>query len=87
MKEDRVNVVIEEIELGFIPYELDYNIQTNCFIEWNKFCYNEWDYREFWINKMPQGLLEQFPCLDYMIDELYNANKGITPLMELENRK
>jgi hypothetical protein len=91
MKIDRSKLVIEELEQGFIPYELDYKISedgyANCKIEWHKLKYDFWNTRDFWASKMPSGLIEQFPCLDYMVDELIEYNKGKTPLDEIIERQ
>jgi hypothetical protein len=80
----RNNEVIQDINDNIIPFELDYNLETHTFIEWDKLQYDFWTTYEFWRSRIPSGLLEQFPCLEYMVDELMEANRGMTPLMELD---
>lgn len=84
---DRVNQVIKELEMGFIPYEFTFNLNEPCKIDWTALKYNEWEDLDFWLYKQPNGLLEQFPCLYSWVESIYEEKKNITPLMELELRK
>ena len=36
---------------------------------------------------MPKGLLEQFPCLEYMLEDYWREATRHTPLDEIEYRK
>jgi hypothetical protein len=86
MKTDRVFDVLKEIEMGFIPYEFNYNLEPVPLIDYTKLKYNDWEDIDFWLAKMPDGLLEQFPNLiDWAIESnIENTKKS--PLMELEER-
>jgi len=87
MKKDRVSEVIKELEMGFIPTEFIYNLDPVVEIDWLALKYNDWTELDYWAQKLPDGLLEQFPCLDSWIESICEDNKNITPLMELEIRK
>jgi hypothetical protein len=75
MKTDRVFDVLKEIEMGFIPYEFTFNLEPKCQIDYT-----------YWLAKMPDGLLEQFPCLIDWAVESNIPNTKKSPLMELEER-
>lgn len=79
---------LKEIEDGLIPFEFDYTLQSNYSnrIDWSALCYNDWDRVDYWINKLPNGLVEQFPELIDVVNDLVISRNGKTPLMELEER-
>jgi hypothetical protein len=49
--------------------------------------YNEWSDYSYWKAKQPEGLLEQFPCLEGWVESIWESNKERTPLMEIEERQ
>lgn len=79
---------LKEIEDGLIPFEFDYSLQSNYSnrIDWSALCYNDWDRVDYWANKLPTGLVEQFPELIDVVNDLVISRNGKTPLMELEER-
>jgi hypothetical protein len=84
-----LELALKEIEdEGLIPYELDYNLENNYTnkIDWNALIYDDWNLLDYWINKLPDGLLSQYPQLYEFVVDFANSKKGITPLMELEER-
>jgi hypothetical protein len=87
MKKDRVSEVIKELEMGFIPTEFIFNLDPVVEIDWLALKYNDWTELDYWAQKIPDGLLEQFPCLESWVESIWEDNKNITPLMELEYRK
>lgn len=86
VKTDRVFDVLKEIEMGFIPYEFTFNLEPRCQIDWTRLKYDDWTDNDFWLNKMPDGLLEQFPCLFDWALSICEENKKTSPLQELEAR-
>lgn len=81
-------ISISEIEQGYIPFEFDYTLQSNYSnkIDWSALSYNDWDTVDYWLKKLPNGLVEQFPELLEVVNDLVVSRKGKTPLMELEER-
>ena len=86
MSGKQVSKVIKQIELGHVPYELSFGIEPVDRIDWSAIFYDDWNTPGFWYAKQPDGLLEQFPCLYSWVDEIAESRKGITPLMELDER-
>jgi len=86
-KTDRIDEVLKELEYGFIPYEFMYTLEKHYKIDWTALVYNEWDHVDYWCAKQPAGLLEQFPVLFSFVENIAKQKKGMTPLMELEERK
>jgi hypothetical protein len=84
---DKVSKVIKQLDSGFIPDELTYGLEQPCEIDWTALRYNDWDYLDFWVDKQPTGLLEQWPELMEWVISIYESNKNITPLDELEYRQ
>jgi hypothetical protein len=81
-------VVLDEIAIedGIIPFELDYTLQPVRFFDETKLIYDDWNTLDFWVNKMPKDLLVQFPEIIDVVEQFALSRKGITPLMELEER-
>lgn len=82
-------LVLKEIEdEGLIPYEFDYTLESNYTnkVDWNALIYDDWNLLDYWIDKLPDGLLSQYPQLYEFVVDYANSKKGITPLMELEER-
>ena len=93
---DRVQSVIEQIgqvleKGGYLPREVtfrpDVTTKTHSDIDINKINFEPWKTLEFWEQRMPEGLLDQFPCLQYMVEEMLEKNKDNSPLKELEQRR
>jgi hypothetical protein len=83
----KLKTLLKELENGYTPHELDYSENCKVKIEWEKFIYNDWADIDYWLARMPDGLLDQFPCLtDWAIEEA-EKNTHKTPLQELEERK
>jgi hypothetical protein len=87
MKQNRVDAVISELCRGIVPHEFTFNLEPPCRIDWSALVYNDWDHVDYWCAKQPEGLLEQFPSLFSWVEGIAKQRKGITPLMELEERK
>ena len=83
MKEEEIESVFE---MGMIPAEFTFSAERQIKVDWSAFHYAYWRDKAFWETRLPAGLLEQFPCLEYMLDELYEANKDKTPLDEINER-
>lgn len=79
----------ETIFISLDCFELDYTLENNYNnkIDWSALHYDDWNTFEYWTSKWPSGLLEQFPELNSIVETIFETKKGITPLMELENRK
>lgn len=78
--------VLRELELGYLSDELTFNLEKPLKIDWYCLQYSYWTEKQYWETRLPAGLLDQFPCLQYMADELYEANKDKTPLDEINER-
>lgn len=82
--------VIKELELGFIPNELTFSIPESgeeCEIDWTAMNYSEYDSFEFWCGThLPEGLLEQWNCLEDWARQEYESRERRTPLEEMQLR-
>lgn len=87
MKKDDVSRAIKEIDMGIIPYELTFGLEKVDKIDWTALVYNEWDYIDYWMAKLPEGLIDQWPCLEQYYKEHFENMPKLTPLQELELRK
>ena len=83
MKEQEIKTTFE---MGFVPTELTFSIEKQEKVDWSALHYTYWKDRDFWKSKLPAGLLEQWSCLEYLVDEMYEANKDKTPLDEINER-
>lgn len=84
--------VVKELELGFIPNELLFRIPENgeeeVQIDWTALNYSEYDSFEFWCGThLPEGLLEQWPCLEDWARQEYESRDKHTPLEEMNFRQ
>jgi len=93
---DHVQSVIEQIgqvleKGGYLPrqvtFSADVRTKTHSDIDVNKINFEPWKTAEYWEARMPEGLLEQFPCLYFMVEEMLEKNKDNSPLKELEARR
>ena len=59
-------------------------------VEWTfsaaKFGFTDWKEKEYYYHRIPAGLMEQFPCLSYMLDDYWLEATRHTPLEEIEYR-
>lgn len=80
--------VVVELEQGLIPCELSYGIDEGAKVKfnWSSLIYNNYNRVDYWLNKLPDGLLDQFPCLEsYYLEWAEECTKK-TPLQELDER-
>jgi hypothetical protein len=52
-----------------------------------KFGFDEWKQIDYYKNRIPEGLLEQWPCLFYMLENYWQEAIKKTPLQEIEDRQ
>ena len=52
-----------------------------------RFGFDEWREIEYYAPRMPKGLLEQFPCLEYMLTDYWKVATRHSPLDEIEYRR
>lgn len=82
------DIVIKELEKGYIPYELSFGLEKADKIDWMALQYNYWDSDDFWREKLiPEGLIEQFPCLEEWADVVVKSREKKTPLEEMNERQ
>jgi hypothetical protein len=81
------NVREFEFNLEQIPESLTYKlIEADFTFGPERFGVNEWkhiEYYEAWFEKAYPGLLRQFPCLYYMVEEWHQAALQSSPLDEI----
>jgi hypothetical protein len=76
------------IDLDDLPNELVYKLEEGQFtFSGYRFGFDEWKQVEYYAPRMPKGLLEQFPCLEYMLTDYWQEATRHTPLEEIEYRK
>lgn len=78
-----VFINLEELPNGLL-YKLD---DGNFTFSGYKFGFDEWKQVEYYAPRMPKGLLEQFPCLEYMLTDYWEVATRHTPLDEIEYRR
>lgn len=86
MEEENIRIVeIENINniFSFIKIE-DNEPLENISI---KFGFDEWKEIDYYVNRIPSGLIEQFPCLYYLLEDYWKEAIKKTPLEEIEERK
>jgi hypothetical protein len=76
------------IDLENIPDNLTYNLEEAEFtFSPTKFGFDEWRLIDYYVNRIPTGLIEQFPCLEYLLVDYWKEATKMTPLEEMEYRK
>jgi len=76
------------INLEKLPNSLIYKLDDVEFtFSSYKFGFDEWKQIEYYEPRMPPGLLEQFPCLEYMLEDFWREATRHTPLEEIEYRR
>lgn len=85
LQEENVREVF--IDLENIPDYLTYKLEEV------EFTYNpakfgmDWQDIDYYLNRIPSGLMEQFPCLSYLLEDYWREATKMTPLEEIEYRK
>jgi hypothetical protein len=81
------NVREVSIDLENIPDSLVYKLEEV------EFTYNpvrfgmDWMDIDYYVRRVPIGLIEQFPCLSYLLEDYWREATQRTPLEEIEYRK
>lgn len=76
------------IDLEDLPSSLIYKLEEVEFtFTGAKFGFDEWKQIEYYERRMPPGLLDQFPCLIYMLEDYWKEATKMTPLEEIEYRQ
>ena len=77
-----------ELDLDDLPLSLIYKLED---IEYTfaseKFGFNEWKQLDWYERRMPAGLLEQWPCLYFMVEDMWRGATQLSPLEEIEMRQ
>jgi len=83
-KDRKLSQILNDLDNGILPLELDYSIKENDPIDISKIQYNAF-YRnyEFYENKFPG--LNNMPGFNDYINYIVESKKNITPLQELES--
>ena len=77
--------VIKDLQRGIIPDELNFTLQKNDGLDWDKLQYNNrYKSKEFFENKFPSGMLN-LPAFDEIVERMVLNAK--TPLEEIEERQ
>lgn len=87
MPKTTVDIILQELENGELPYEFTYNLEKPPIYDERCVEYNEWTKYEFWLAKQPAGLIEQWPCLEEWVKQIWIENKEKTPLDEMLERQ
>lgn len=76
------------IDLEELPSALVYKLEEGEFtFSGARFGFDEWLQVEYYAPRMPKGLLEQFPCLEYMLVNYWEEATRHSPLEEIEYRR
>ena len=84
MEENVKTVEIENVETLF-NFVKDYEENEDNIK--NKFGFEEWKQIDYYKNRVPIGLIEQWPCLYYLLEDYWKEAIKKTPLEEIEDRK
>jgi hypothetical protein len=75
-------------DLENIPESLTYKLEEpNFTFSGLRFGFDEWKQIDYYVNRVPTGLIEQFPCLSYLLEDYWKQATRMTPLEEIEYRK
>jgi hypothetical protein len=80
------NIREVSIDLENIPDSLVYKLEEV------EFTYNparfgmDWMDIDYYVKRVPIGLIEQFPCLSYLLEDYWREATQRTPLEEIEYR-
>lgn len=81
------DIVLRELEKGFLPYEFNFNLDRQEKIDWTALDYSYTRDYDYWLSLQPEGLLDQFPCLEAWYKEMWETIKDKSPLDEIEERQ
>lgn len=84
-KEENIREV--SFDLDNLPYSLIYKLEEVEFTFSAVRFGMDWKEIEYYHNRIPAGLIEQFPCLSYMLEDYWREATKLTPLEEIELRK
>ena len=82
---DRPSKVLVDLEAGILPKELDFSLDFNKSIE-DKIIFKTYT-KELAVQKVGYELLEMFPSLYNLVEEVFGTIKDKTPLLEMEIRE
>ena len=85
MDENVRTVEIENVETLFNFVKDDQEAIDESII--NNFGFEEWKQIDYYKNRVPMGLIEQWPCLYYLLEDYWKEAIKKTPLEEMEDRK
>jgi hypothetical protein len=75
------------IDLENIPNSLVYKLEEVEFTYSAARFGMDWQDMDYYYNRIPAGLMEQFPCLSYLLEDYWREATKMTPLEEIEYRK
>jgi hypothetical protein len=87
INEEKENIREVFIDLDNLPDSLVYRLEEV------EFTYSAarfgmgWQDMDYYYNRIPAGLMEQFPCLSYMLEDYWKEATKMTPLEEIEYRR
>jgi len=84
MEENVRTVEIENVETLFNFVKKEEIVEDNII---NNFGFEEWKQIDYYKNRVPMGLIEQWPCLYYLLEDYWKEAIKKTPLEEIEDRK
>jgi hypothetical protein len=84
-KEENIREVF--IDLENIPNSMVYRLEEVEFTFSASRFGMEWQDIDYYRNRIPSGLIEQFPCLSYLLEDYWREATKMSPLEEIEARK
>lgn len=81
------NVREEYIDLENIPDSMVYKLEEVEFTYSASRFGMAWQDIDYYYNRIPTGLIEQFPCLSYLLEDYWKQATSRTPLEEIELRR
>jgi hypothetical protein len=75
------------IDLDNLPNSLVYRLEEGEFTYSPARFGMDWQYIDYYYNRIPKGLIEQFPCLAYLLEDYWREATKLTPLEEIEYRR
>jgi hypothetical protein len=75
-----------EIDLNNLPDALIYKLPEDEFTHSASKFGMDWQDIEYYKNRIPAGLIDQFPCLYYLLVDYWKEATSRTPLEEIEFR-
>lgn len=79
--------IIDQLENGLCPHELNFTLTPSDAIDWDKVRYNTFfKSPEFYADKFPE-VVHKLPAFDKIIDDIVEMNKDNSPLKEITEKK